>query len=488
VWTLLLPHSRRTFLSVCHVVFSNIFMSYGCGRNQNVEFLSFESVLGIRHAPLFILLSQIRIASSLCPPTLCTTMFCRVAGLCLVLCVTGCARAVDNSLFGKVVWGYQGWFGPSPKAVPSYGYSHWSRDGSELSASNPVFDAFPDFSEYPSSCLEPTNLKYRNGSRVQVYSATAGNGASVDVHFRWMKQYGIQAVFLQRFVTEIESFSGPRYHFRNLVTEEVAAAAAKHGRSWAVEWDVTGANTAKLEATLFDDFERTIKNYTRMPNYLHQDGKPVVAIFGFGFTGDRYPSDASASVNAIKNLQLHANVYVVGGVPYYWRTGTRDSRSDFQSVYSTFDSVSPWAVGRYNSISSFDALFTAQTQPDRAATAKTGQSYGPVIFPGFSWANLQQDPKIFNAIPRLGGKFFLAQASAYAKRLTPGADFVFGAMFDEWNESTAIAKIAATAADTPTEGCCWLCGDVDGVAVGSDHYLVLAGQLQDALNSSGSLN
>lgn len=408
--------------------------------------------------------------------------------LVALLAAPACEAAVDaSSLTGKVLWGYQGWFGPSPHTAPGYGNAHWSSDGQPVRADSAVFDAFPDFSEYPASALQPadSSLTYSDGRPVQVYSATSGSGAAVNLHFQWMEKYGIDGVFLQRFATEIQTFSGPQYEFRNAVLAEVSKAAASTGRVWAIEWDITGtgSDTARVENTLSDDFANNIRPYTSLPNYLHHNGKPVVAIFGFGFAGDAYPNDPVASINAIRNLQIAYNVYVVGAVPFYWRTGTADSRPGFLDVYRTFDALSPWSVGRYNSEDTFNHNFQ-EVLRDREWTAQHEKDYAPVIWPGFSWANLQKSSKSFNQIPRLGGAFFQAQADALVQRLAPSATFLFGAMFDEWNEGTAIAKIAANKEDVPAQGCCWLYANADpGVSITSDHYLQLAGQLQQAFTA-----
>ena len=86
---------------------------------------------------------------------------------------------------------------------------------------------------------------------------------------------------------------------------------------------------------------------------------------------------------------------------------------------------------------------------------------------GFSWANLVKDPTRFNQIPRLSGDFFNVQANAM---LAFKPTFVFIAMFDEVNESTAMLKAASTAASAPSQGQ-WLTLDRDGQVLPKDHYL-----------------
>jgi hypothetical protein len=69
------------------------------------------------------------------------------------------------------------------------------------------------------------------------------------------------------------------------------------------------------------------------------------------------------------------------------------------------------------------------------------KDYLPVVFPGFSWNNLKKNPKDFNSIPRLGGKFLWEQ---YVQAKKIGATMIYQAMFDEVNEGTAIFKCTNT--------------------------------------------
>jgi hypothetical protein len=98
------------------------------------------------------------------------------------------------------------------------------------------------------------------------------------------------------------------------------------------------------------------------------------------------------------------------------------------------------------------------------------RGYLPVIFPGFSWHNLQQsrarDEK-FNATPRLGGRFLWGQALAAKKA---GAKSLYVAMFDEMVEGTAIFK---TTQDPPVGDSLFLAEPV----LEPDHYLRLTGEI-----------
>jgi len=115
---------------------------------------------------------------------------------------------------------------------------------------------------------------------------------------------------------------------------------------------------------------------------------------------------------------------------------------------------------------------TNRIVPDLAATAANNQMYIPVIFPGFSWYNLNRTAKQ-NQIPRNGGSFIWRQA--YNARRA-GAQMLKIAMFDEVNEGTANFKVAARRQDAPDQGY-WLTLDADGFTLPSDWYLRLAGEI-----------
>ena len=62
----------------------------------------------------------------------------------------------------------------------------------------------------------------------------------------------------------------------------------------------------------------------------------------------------------------------------------------------------------------------------------------PVVFPGFSWANMKNDNNLFNQIPRLKGEFLWRQ---YYNAISSDVKTIYVAMFDEIDEATSIFKI-----------------------------------------------
>ena len=104
-------------------------------------------------------------------------------------------------------------------------------------------------------------------------------------------------------------------------------------------------------------------------------------------------------------------------------------------------------------------------KPDIAWCKEHGKEFLPVVFPGFSWHNMnQRSPS--DQIPRLQGKFLWTQ---YAEAKKAGATMVYQAMFDEVNEGTAIFKCTD---DPPVGDSKFL--TYEGLP--SDFYLTTGGQ------------
>jgi hypothetical protein len=117
-------------------------------------------------------------------------------------------------------------------------------------------------------------------------------------------------------------------------------------------------------------------------------------------------------------------------------------------------------------------------EPDLAITKENRQLCMPAVFPGFSWANLQRDTKP-NQTPRNGGSFYWRQSY---NAVLSGCTMVYGAMFDEVDEGTAMYKLVPTAAQLPAQRAFVLL-NIDGYSLGSYWYLRLADQAGKMLRS-----
>ncbi|KAL0480596.1 hypothetical protein AKO1_002436 [Acrasis kona] len=378
-----------------------------------------------------------------------------------------------NTMNGKVVVGYQGWFNHESDGF-GVGWRHWSKDEHKVDTDTLNFDLWPDTTEYDPQAMKDTNLRYQNGQVARLYSS--GHPSIVDKHFEWMKNYNIDSAFLQRFLGEVQD---PRFFkLRNTVTRNMMTSAETHGRTFAIMYDVSGVNANNLVDLLKKDWGYLSGEFgvTRSPRYQKHDNKPVVVIWGLGFSERQdTPNQAIEIANYLKSQ----NCFCIAGVPYFWRTQDRDARPGFVDALLNFDGVSPWAVGRYGSRSGFESTFDKQVPDDQRLTLSRNKWYAPVLFPGFSWKNLSPPGRELNQIPRNGGDFFRAQAERMLIKLQRTNTFLYIAMFDEVDEATAIFKAASRKEDTPV-GDKFLYLSIDGKQLPSDYYLKLAGNLTTA--------
>jgi hypothetical protein len=110
--------------------------------------------------------------------------------------------------------------------------------------------------------------------------------------------------------------------------------------------------------------------------------------------------------------------------------------------------IQPWLVNRYQDQPAVDRWMKNVMTQDLARINElhtTGRAVGylPLIFPGFSWYNLNG---AYNVAPRNGGQFYWYQAY---KILSLGVDNIMIANFDEVDEGTAIYKCVVNEAQVP---------------------------------------
>jgi hypothetical protein len=382
-------------------------------------------------------------------------------------------RVDPSTLNGKVLLGYQGWFNCPGDGSPHNNWRSWSRG--VPAADTLTIDLYPDLHELDTDerCVVPGMTI--QGSPAYLYSAW--NRKTVLRHFRWMKEYGLDGVLVQRFVGSIAD----KRATGDVVLKNVIAGAAASGRTFAIEYDITGGNPETLEPTLRDDWTYLVDvlKVTANPNYQRHNGKPVLSVWGMGLNEPRHPPEnATAAKELIEWFQSKApakyQVTYMGGTPSRWRTLQNDARKEpeWAEVFKKMNVVQPWTVGRYRDNATADRWKEEMLGPDLALAAQNHQLYMPVIFPGFSWHNLKPDSEK-NRIPRNRGEFLWRQA--YNAKVA-GATVLKIAMFDEVNEGTAIFKVASKRRDAPDQGF-WLTLDADGADLPSDWYLRLAGEI-----------
>lgn len=173
-------------------------------------------------------------------------------------------------------------------SVGNTNWRHWSSTTAPAPGSI-TFELYPDVSEYDPRDLYQTNLgALGNGSPAKLYSAISSR--VVDTHFRWMRDKALDGVALQRFVTAISSTSG--YDRMNTVAAYAKVAAETYGRVFYVEYDISGASNTTWATQMQNDWLNVVgptgtMNLPGSSRYLRQNGRPVVFIWGIGFSGNK---------------------------------------------------------------------------------------------------------------------------------------------------------------------------------------------------------
>ena len=376
------------------------------------------------------------------------------------------------SLIGKVMCGYQGWFACPGDGSGRGGWVHWSTSSTLFDYTHLKIDMWPDTNEYA--------VKYQatgfNLGSPPYYVFSSYDSNTTMVHFRWMQEYGIDGVFVQRFGSDFGAIN-----FLNTVLTNCKTAANTYGRKYAVMYDLTGYTTSSLVDNITADWIDLENNLGIADSldeaYIKHNGKPVIAIYGIFGTGVTNYPDPALCATLIEWFKDRGFTVMIG-VNNDWRTRSDpndpDYDANFQLCVSKADIIMPWDVGRYDS-GNVGSFCTNNWIPDLNWCNTNNKDYSVCIFPGFSWNNWNGGG--FNQIPRNGGQFIWDQL--YLAK-SNGANMIYVAMFDEVDEGTAIFKVSNDP-PPPSGGVEFVTLDVDGYPLPSDEYLWLVGQACRAL-------
>lgn len=398
-----------------------------------------------------------------------------IIGLVLLSSVECCGKSYHgsityNSYRGLVMAGYQGWHNAEGDGA-GRGWHHYEKNG----VFKPGFtndDLWPDVSEYEKTY--PTSYKFDDGTTAYLYSAY--DSSTVATHFRWMKESGLDGVFMQRFISEIRNPSGLK-HFDKVLSSAMAAANY-YSRAISIMYDLSGMEKGQ-ENILLADIKKVAREYNLFdhannPSYLYHNGKPLVAVWGVGFNDHRAYglTEAEKIVSELKKMGFS----VLLGVPTNWRKMELDTEKNprFHDLIRKCDVVMPWFVGRYNeeNFSKFHTLI----KKDMAWAKKNCVDYAPLCYAGFSWHNMHYPHTGTFYVARNRGAFFKKQIDF---NIENGAQMLYIAMFDEIDEGTAIYKIARKV-PTPVPGSEFVPLE-EGLP--SDFYLKMAGDASARLKA-----
>ena len=397
------------------------------------------------------------------------------------VCITGNVQSQTNkhskttmypSYKGLIMSGYQGWF-----RAPADGIMYPDESRVRI-------DMWPDVREYEKTY--PTGLKHADGSVARFFSTT--DRSTVEVHFRWMKEYGLDGVFMQRFFSDARPNNQQTTLLKNAME-----LASQYERAIAVMYDLSGLARANQDcSSLIEDWKYLVDsirvtNQKGKQTYLFFNGKPVVTIWGLGFPDRAYNIrniGIMQFIEFLKNDPEYGGCSVMLGVPTFWRDLNADCLNDpyLHELIRAADLVMPWTVQRFSPLMHNDMdRYRDLIVEDMKWCQANNVAYVPCATPGFSWHNLSRggsDPKPPASIPRQKGRFYWMQLTT---AINSGAGMIYVAMFDEVNEGTAIFKVS----DNPPVGEVAKFVDLEGMP--TDHYLWLTGEASKMLKGKKPL-
>ncbi|KAF8628523.1 hypothetical protein AX15_003837 [Amanita polypyramis BW_CC] len=411
-------------------------------------------------------------------------------------------RANPSTIQGKFLVGYQGWFTCAGDGEPvgpgHHGWLHWFNyplpDGGR-----PNVDLWPDVSTYsPSELFAAPGLRSDNGEQLFLFSSR--HPKTVQRHFHWMAEHGIDGAFLQRFLGQCDLDRGNEgiRRIRDEIGDRVAEAAEKEGRVFAVMYDISGVDPNRILDIIERDWIHLLheKYVLDSPNYLREKGKIVIALWGFGFDKTGHTPEIVRAVTAFLRDNTPGGAYIMAGVPSQWRTseGDADRNKKFLDVWlNEFDAISPWTVGRYSNEDEADRFADEKIKGDIDLLKRRYESglskkidYIPVVLPGGSGYNLSEGKWGFNNIKRNGGHFLWRQIYN-GRRL--GARIMYGAMWDEYDEGTAFLPAVANKRLLPVhDKFPFLSLDADGHDLPSDWYMRICGLAAEGLRNDSVIH
>ena len=366
------------------------------------------------------------------------------------------------TLNGKVVCGYQGWF-RTPADPTGLGWQHFFGTFPDYV----TVDLWPDVTEFTNDelCAVPD---WELNSGKQAYLFSSANRRTVLRHFQWMETYGIDCAEIQRYWAKIGEIGDPA---SLRVLSYAREAAHKTGRTYYVSYGLeSGYNPPKVVTTIEEDWKYLVDSMkiSEDTRYLHNNGKPVIGIYGFHSPW----ITASFADSVLKIFEGNGpySAFVKGAGEWFWRN---DTTAGWPEVFRKMGAYSPWNIGNWGPGSLSDAS-TINWLPDKQALDSAGVIYMPLIYPGFSWDNMHNYSPGTTNHPRRKGEFMWKQFLA-AKKID--ATTVFVAMFDEIDEGTAIFK---TSNDIPKNH--YFLPLEQGLP--SDYYLLLTGYGQKIINGN----
>jgi len=376
----------------------------------------------------------------------------------------------ENELEYGAYYGYQGWhFTEGDGRVSANDWVHWF-EGQTPNAESIHGDMWPDLREYDPNNLYETLMKYPNGETAKVYSCF--DYSTIDLHIKWMRDYGIKGCVVQRFTSSIDQPNKLEQGDKKI--RDVMTACEKYGVKFWIMHD-SGQGDEEEYERITNDWKHLVDDLDvlQSPAYTWQNRLPVYGFWGVGVSSRSWtPEQATEILDFYQKGEEKYRTYVAAGVPVNWRT---NPAAGWTPVFDRLDMISPWRT-----IFNDPDKYKSRMQDDLAYCNNLGIDYNPVVSPGASTQHLRDDDLMRNWKPRNGGHFLWKQAYEVCKM---GSKFMYVAMFDEVDEGTAMYKLVETVDDLPV-GTDQVPLNEDGYDLPSDWYLRVGTEMQKMIEGT----
>ena len=327
------------------------------------------------------------ITSSFIDKTMKGTIYSIVNFIFLIATVGGTSSY--NMLTNQIICGYQGWFTYPGDGAPINKWKHWFHDPAATvtapKADYITVDMYPTTDEYDEDDLHESGIMLSDGSSAKFFSNVRPK--VVLKHFEWMATYGISGVFNMRFMESMHVDKNREW--KTIVLRNVRNAAELTGRIFAVSYNIAGDDFggSNVLEDLKVDWMRLVdeEGITKSSSYIHQNGLPVLRIYGIGFKDHNVVHNTDEMARLISWFQSEAEekyrVFLIGGVPSMWRNLTGDSMQEdaWKGIYDSLDGIHPWHVGRFKNITGFEHYYTKIIREDAAYCETKGILYMPTM-------------------------------------------------------------------------------------------------------------
>ncbi len=383
-----------------------------------------------------------------------------------------------NNIIGKGIAGYQVWFHAAEEADGSW--HHWGNNNKLPTAGNVHTEIYPYTEDYVKNgaTLYQTGLAdLGNGNSSLLFNST--DKEIIQTHMQWAQEYGIDGLAVQRFYSATYPMRSSGKNTLQVIQEQAEA----YDRTFYVMYDFSFASRNDPETFIRNvqlDFIYNVeeKGVASSPNYGHADGKPVVCLWGLhGDPASEYFCGETATT--LIDWFHSRGYYVIGGSP---DNNYDKADGEYLEPFTKIDMLSLWTPGRYN-MNNMENWLKQHVEIDRAFCEQYDIDYQPVLYSGFGWTNMGNNGYV-NHYPRYAGDFLWKQA--YILKRDYNVESVYFAMWDEYDEGTAIMKGAADYFEIPTDQY-FLTWATDGWWLSNDYYLRAAGAIIDMMQGKAPL-